>query len=97
MLVDMMTGTPITRVPYEQEYRRFMSRLTADEISAAKARLDDLIDGTEIQTAGWMPAGTKPSATCAHTMASPASTSTCSSRSANGASNTAPSGVCRKP
>jgi len=55
MLVDMMSGTPIARVPYEQEYRRFMSRLTAEEISAAKARLDGLIDGTEIQTAGWMP------------------------------------------
>ena len=50
-----MSGAPITRVPYEQECRRFMSRLTADEISAAKARLDDLIDGNEIQTAGWIP------------------------------------------
>ena len=28
MLVDMMSGVPITRVPYEQEYRHFMSRLT---------------------------------------------------------------------
>ena len=55
MLVDMMSGTTITRVPYEPEYRHFMSRLTTGEINAAKARLDELIEGTEIQTAGWMP------------------------------------------
>ena len=55
MLVDMMSGAAITRIPYEQEYRNFMSQMTAGEITAAKARLDEMIEGTEIQTAGWMP------------------------------------------
>ena len=55
LLVDMMSGLTITRVPYAQEYAQFMSRMTAAELSAAKARLDELINGTEIQTAGWMP------------------------------------------
>ena len=55
MLVDMMSGVPITRTPYEQEYRRFMSQMSPAEIAAAKAHLDAMIEGTEIQTAGWMP------------------------------------------
>ena len=29
--------------------------MTPVEIAAAKAKLDELIDGTEIQTAGWIP------------------------------------------
>lgn len=55
MLVDMMSGTPITRVPFEQEYRRLMKRMTPAEIATIKSRLNEMIEGTEIQTAGWMP------------------------------------------
>ena len=55
MLIDMMSGKPITSVPYGNEYRDFMSRLSADEIARAKQALNDMIDGDEIHTAGWMP------------------------------------------
>ena len=55
MLFDMMTGTEITRIPYERDYRLFMSRMTREEIDRIESTLDELIDGTEIQTAGWMP------------------------------------------
>jgi hypothetical protein len=55
MLIDMMTGEPITSVPYGTEYRLFMSRLSHEEIAAIKTALNAKIDGTEIQTAGWMP------------------------------------------
>jgi hypothetical protein len=55
MLVDMMSGAPLKRVPYEQEYRRLMARMTAGEIASIKQRLNEMIEGTEIQTAGWMP------------------------------------------
>ena len=55
MLVDMMTGKEITEVPYNREYRDFMSRMTSEEIAAIRARLNDMIDGDEIHTAGWMP------------------------------------------
>ena len=55
MLVDLMTGNKITKVPYEKEYKIFMSRLSASEISSIKSELNAKIDGTEIQTAGWMP------------------------------------------
>jgi hypothetical protein len=54
-LVDMMTGEPITQVPYVNEHRSFMSRLSLTDIQAIKATLNARIDGTEIQTAGWMP------------------------------------------
>jgi hypothetical protein len=55
MLVDMMTGKQVTHVPYQADYNRFLSRLSAQEIKAIEAALNQMIDGTEIQTAGWMP------------------------------------------
>lgn len=55
MLVDMMSGALITRMPYAQEYRRFMRRMTKAEIALVKATLHQKINGTEIKTAGWMP------------------------------------------
>ena len=55
MLVDLMTKRPINEVPYEREYRYLMSRMLPAETAAIKERLNEMIDGTEIQTAGWMP------------------------------------------
>lgn len=55
MLKDMMTGRPITTVPYAHEYKRYMSAMTPEEIAAIKAHLNGLIDGERIHTAGWMP------------------------------------------
>ena len=55
MLFDMMTGKKITKIPFEKDYNLFMSRMAADEIDRIESALNDLIDGTEIQTAGWMP------------------------------------------
>ena len=55
MLFDLMSGKAITRIPFERGYRRFMSRMTQEEIECIEATLDALIDGTEIQKAGWMP------------------------------------------
>lgn len=55
MLIDLMTGEPVERVPYEGNFRLFMSRLSPDEISSIKSLLNQMIDGTDIQTSGWMP------------------------------------------
>ncbi len=55
MLVKMETGEPITRVPYETDFRRWMARMDQAEIDAIKASLNALIDGNEIHTAGWLP------------------------------------------
>lgn len=55
MLVDLMSGELITRIPFERWYRGFTSRLTNAEIGAIKIKLNSLINNTEVQTAGWMP------------------------------------------
>lgn len=55
MLIDLMSRKTIVRVPYESEFRAFMSWMTVDEIAAIKSELNGMIEGTEIQTAGWMP------------------------------------------
>ena len=55
MLIEFESGKAITKVPYEQKYRRCMARLTSDEIAAIKSELASRFDATEIQTAGWMP------------------------------------------
>jgi hypothetical protein len=55
MLFHLASGKKITKMPYAREYERFMSRMTATEIDTIKAALNEMIDGTEIQTAGWMP------------------------------------------
>jgi hypothetical protein len=55
MLFDMMTGNQIVQVPYQNDYRAFLSRMTAQEIAGIETALNQMIDGTEIQTSGWMP------------------------------------------
>jgi hypothetical protein len=55
MLVEMMSGKEVTKVPFERDYREFMSRLSASEITSIKSALNKMIDGDEIHTAGWMP------------------------------------------
>ena len=55
MLFDMMTDKEITRIPYEKDYRLFVSRMTKSEMDLIEKTLDGLIDETEIQIAGWMP------------------------------------------
>jgi hypothetical protein len=55
VLVDMMSGKPITKMPYAAHYRRYMAAMSPEEIAAIKARLNGMIDGTDIKTAGWMP------------------------------------------
>lgn len=55
MLVDLMTGTPVTRIPYAADYQIYMSRMTPAEIGAIRNALNAKINGTEIQTSSWMP------------------------------------------
>lgn len=55
MLFEMMSGKRISHVPYGGEYRRYLAAMEPEEIAAIKTRLNEMIDGTEIQTAGWMP------------------------------------------
>jgi hypothetical protein len=55
MLIDMMTGEQIRAVPFKAEYKQFLSRLSPAEIMEIKSELNAKIEGTSIQTAGWMP------------------------------------------
>jgi len=55
MLVDMMSGKQIMKVSYEREYQEFMARMSSDDITNVKNCLNEMIDGDEIHTAGWMP------------------------------------------
>lgn len=55
MLIDLMTGKPITRMPYEKEYRSYLARMTSSEVAAVEAELDARISAGDIHTAGWMP------------------------------------------
>jgi hypothetical protein len=54
MLFDL-SGRQIKSVPYSAEFSRYMAALSEDEIAAIKTALNGMIDGTTIQTAGWMP------------------------------------------
>lgn len=55
MLIDFSSGKLITKIPFEREYKIFLSRMTDSEISNIETALNELIEGTTIQTAGWMP------------------------------------------
>ena len=57
MLIDVMSGKEIHRIPYEREFNALRARLTDAEFDAMVARIDELVDesGAEIATAGWLP------------------------------------------
>ncbi|HUR05845.1 MAG TPA: hypothetical protein VM347_25090 [Nonomuraea sp.] len=57
MLIDIDTGKPITRVPYEKDFDVLRGRLSPEEFDGMIVRIDELIDeaGGEIATAGWLP------------------------------------------
>ena len=57
MLIDIDSGRPITKVPYQAEFDQVRSRLSEDQFSRMVARVNELIDesGGDIATAGWLP------------------------------------------
>ena len=57
MLIDIESGRPITKVPYQKDFEALRSRLSEGEFESMVARINELIDesGAEIATAGWLP------------------------------------------
>ena len=57
MLIDIDTGSQISRVPYPSDFDRLRQHLTDAEFDTMVARINELIDdaGGEIATAGWLP------------------------------------------
>jgi hypothetical protein len=48
-------GTPITVLPHQSDYNTWVSRITSQEYSDIISEIDRMVQGTEVQTAGWMP------------------------------------------
>ena len=42
-------------IPHKKDYDIWISRLSNDEINAIEEKLNEMIEGDEIHTAGWMP------------------------------------------
>jgi hypothetical protein len=57
MLIDISSGKPFHRVPYEDQFNTLRARLSAEDFQAILDRVNVLIDagGAEIATAGWLP------------------------------------------
>jgi hypothetical protein len=57
VLIDVDSGKPITRIPYQASFGALRDRLSDEEFSAMVDRINELIDeaGGEIATAGWLP------------------------------------------
>jgi len=55
MLFSIDRGHYIDEIPYEQDYRRWRSRLTEGEYQAIISELNNRIDGGEIHTSSWIP------------------------------------------
>ena len=57
MLVDVMSGKEIHKIPYEQQFRAIEAKLAPTAFAAMVRRINELIDesGAEIATAGWLP------------------------------------------
>lgn len=55
MLFDIDSGKVITTQPFANEFRVWRNRLNASEFDAIVEKLNSMIDGDEIHTAGWMP------------------------------------------
>lgn len=57
MLIDVDSGKPIERVPFETDFNALRRRLSETEFSAMVDRVNELIEksGAEIATAGWLP------------------------------------------
>lgn len=53
MLVDMMTGEVLTKIPYPSDYRLFTGRLTSDELSGIKSKINGMIKGNQVVTSDW--------------------------------------------
>ncbi len=57
MLIDLLSGKEIVRVPFGPKFRIMQGRLSSTEFDAIEHHINALIDesGGEIATAGWLP------------------------------------------
>ena len=55
MLYDIQTMKPVSKLPHERDFQRWCAHMSASDFQAAVSRIDQMISGDEIHTAGWMP------------------------------------------
>lgn len=55
MLWDVERGVVIDRIPYKNDYNRWIARLNDEQIQMIRCEILLLISGDEIVTAGWLP------------------------------------------
>ncbi len=55
MLFNIDSGKRITTRPYADTMKTIIDRIPDDELHMIYAALNDMIEGTEIQTSSWMP------------------------------------------
>ena len=58
MLWDISKDREITKIPHKEHYDLWMPRIDPNDLAVMKQTLNDMIDGTEIQTSSWMPGST---------------------------------------
>jgi len=55
MLYSIDNQQYIKKIPYEQDFRRWRSKLAPSEFAAIQSELNARIDGNEIHTSSWIP------------------------------------------
>lgn len=55
MLYSVDTGKYVTQVPYKKDFDKWMKNLSAEDYRKIEETLNDKIDGSDINTAGWLP------------------------------------------
>ncbi|MBK0075554.1 hypothetical protein [Bacillus sp. S56] len=55
MIISVDTGKIKTKLPYQKDYDKWKANLSSDDLRHIKFVLNQMIDGDEIHTSGWMP------------------------------------------
>lgn len=55
MLYSVDTGKYVTQVPHKKDFDKWMKNLSAEDYRKIEEALNDKIDGSDINTAGWLP------------------------------------------
>lgn len=55
MLYSIDTGKYVTRVPHKADFDKWMKNLSEDDYKKIEAELNQKIDQSDINTAGWLP------------------------------------------
>lgn len=55
MLFSIKTGEYVTRIPHQKNFEKWMKHLSAEDYRKIEDALNEKIDQSDINTAGWLP------------------------------------------